>query len=91
MTESRQALIIELQRRVREGQPPSALLNHLAVDLDVKDQIELMKCFVDAFDLTLGEVTAIGAWWYEDEREMNDTDIDFYISPLLNSWLENNK
>lgn len=90
MTESRQALISELQNRVREGQPPSALLNHLAVDLDVKDQVELMKYFVDAFDLSLGEVTAIGAWWYEDEREMNDNDIDFYIAPLLKDWLANN-
>ncbi|CAA6823192.1 MAG: Unknown protein [uncultured Thiotrichaceae bacterium] len=90
MTESRHALISHLQDRVRDGQPPSALLNHMALDLDIKDQVELMKYFVEAFDLTLGEVTAIGAWWYEDEREMNDTDIDFYISPLLKGWLENN-
>jgi len=52
----------------------------LMIDQYIK---ELMLRFTEAFDLSLGQVTAIGGWWHDDSAELNDTDIDAYISPLI--------
>ena len=68
----------------KEGKKPSEMLRYLVLDVGEQQQIELMLLFTEAFDVNLGEVTAISAWWHDDSAELNDTDIDAYISPLIN-------
>ncbi len=76
-------IIQTLKTMAKEGRKPSDMLRYLVLDVGEQQQIELMLLFTEAFDLTLGEVTAIGGWWYDDSAELNDTDIDAYISPLI--------
>lgn len=85
----KQTLIKNLQKMAQEHKKPSELLRYMVLDLDQQQQLELMIAFTEAFDCTLGEVTAIGGWWHDDSAELNDNDIDAYITPLLTEWLAN--
>lgn len=80
-------IIQTLQSMAKEGKKPSDMLRFLVVDLGEQQQIELMLNFTEAFDVTLGEVTAIGGWWHDDSSELNDADINAYISPLISNWV----
>lgn len=79
----RQEIVTNLQNMANEGKKPSEMLRYLVLDLGEQQQLELMLLFTEAFGVTLGEVTAIGGWWHDDTAELNDTDIDAYISPLI--------
>jgi len=79
----KQQIIQTLKTMAKEGKKPSDMLRYLVFDVGEQQQIELMLLFTEAFDVTLGEVTAIGGWWYDDSAELNDTDIDAYISHLI--------
>lgn len=85
----KQDLIKNLQTMAKEQKKPSELLRYMVLDLGEQQQLELMIAFTEAFDCTLGEVTAIGGWWHDNSAELNDNDIDAYISPLLTEWLAN--
>ena len=76
-------IILRLKALSNEGKKPSDMLRYLVLEVGEQQQIELMLLFTEAFDLTLGEVTAIGGWWHDDSAELNDADIDAYISPLI--------
>lgn len=80
-------IIQTLQSMAKEGKKPSDMLRFLVLDLGEQQQIELMLNFTEAFDVTLGEVTAIGGWWHDDSSELNDADINAYISPLISNWV----
>ncbi len=80
----KQQIIQTLKTMAKEGKKPSEMLRYLVLDVGEQQQIELMLLFTEAFDVNLGEVTAISAWWHDDSAELNDTDIDAYISPLIN-------
>ena len=75
-----------LQTMAQDGKKPSEMLRYLVLDVGEQQQLELMITFTEAFDCTLGEVTAIGGWWHDNSAELNDTDIDAYITPLINDW-----
>ena len=79
----KQEIIKTLQNMAKEGKKPSEMLRYLVLDQGEQQQLELMLRFTEAFDLSLGQVTAIGGWWHDDSAELNDTDIDAYISPLI--------
>ncbi|MEH6455830.1 MAG: hypothetical protein V7749_05885 [Cocleimonas sp.] len=79
----KQKIIQTLRIMAAEGKKPSEMLRYLVLDIGEQQQIELMLLFTQAFDVTLGEVTAIGGWWHDDSAELNDADIDAYISPLI--------
>jgi len=79
----KQQIIEALQSMEKVGKKPSEMLRYLVLDLGEQQQIELMLRFTEAFNLTLGEVTAIGGWWHDDTAELNDNDIDAYLSPLI--------
>ena len=79
----KQEIIKTLQNMANEGKKPSEMLRYLVLDQGEQQQLELMLRFTEAFDLSLGQVTAIGGWWHDDSAELNDTDIDAYISPLI--------
>ena len=79
--------INKLQEMAVTGGKPSEMLRYLVLDQKVEQQLELMKIFTEAFDVSLGEVTAISGWWHDDSAEMNDNDIDAYISPLVNDYV----
>ncbi len=83
----KQQIIQQLQSMAKDGKKPSEMLRYLVLDLGEEQQLELMLSFTDAFDVKLGEVTAIGGWWHDDSAELNDADIDAYISPLLENWI----
>ncbi len=86
---NKQKIIQKLQNMAKEGRKPSEMLRYLVLDLGEEQQLELMLRFTEAFDVTLGEVTAIGGWWHDDSAELNDRDIDAYISPMITSWISN--
>ena len=46
-----------------------------------------MELFRDAFNTSLGNTTAIGAWWHEGERELDDDAIDSYIGYVIDDYL----
>lgn len=79
----KQQVITTLQSMAKQGKKPSEMLRYLVLDLGEQQQIELMLLFTQAFDVTLGEVTAIGGWWHDDSAELNDADIDAYITPVI--------
>ena len=83
----KQKIIQTLKTMNKDGKKPSEMLRYLVLDLGEQQQLELMLLFSEAFNCTLGEVTAIGGWWHDDSAELNDADIDAYISPLINEWV----
>ena len=86
-TQLKSTLQSKLQSMAKEDKTPSEMLRYLVLDIGQEQQLELMILFTEAFDCTLGEVTAIGGWWHDDSAELNDTDIDAYITPLVIEWL----
>ena len=79
----KEQITLTLQKMAKDNKKPSEMLRYLVLEVGEQQQIELMLLFTEAFDLTLGEVTAIGGWWHDDSAELNDSDIDAYISPLI--------
>ena len=80
--------VITLQNMATSGKTPSDMLRYLVLELKIEQQLELMKLFAEAFDVSLGEVTAISGWWHDNTAEMNDNDINHYISWILEAYLE---
>ena len=79
--------IIEHLRSIAKNKgKPSEILRYLTVDLEMTDQINIMKLFSEAFNVTLGEVTMIAAWWHEGSVELNDNDIDAYLMPMVENF-----
>ncbi|RVU83788.1 hypothetical protein EOL70_13250 [Leucothrix sargassi] len=83
------ATIEHLRIMAKEDHKPSELLRYLTVDLEMTDQIDIMRLFSTAMEVTLGEVTAIAAWWHEGERELTDNDIDAYMGPIVHTYKTN--
>jgi hypothetical protein len=81
-------IIQSLRNMAQENKTPAEMLRYMVLDLAIEQQIDLMKNFAEAFDLTLGEVTAISGWWHDDTAELNDNDINVYMMPALKSYLE---
>lgn len=79
----RSHIIQTLQTMRSENKTPADMLRFITLDCGEESQLEHMLLFTEAFDVTLGEVTAISAWWHDDSGELNDNDINAYISPLL--------
>lgn len=84
-TMTEESIIHQLKLMANNGDKPSELLRYLVLDLEIEQQLELMLLFTKAFDVTLGEVTAISGWWHDDTAELNDNDINAYISPIISS------
>ena len=81
-------VVSTLQNMATSGKTPSDMLRYLVLDLKIEQQLELMKLFTEAFDVSLGEVTAISGWWHDDTAEMNDNDINHYIGWVIEEYLE---
>ncbi len=81
-------IVDTLQNMAKSGGKPSEMLRYLVLDLEIEQQLELMQLFTKAFDVSLGEVTAISGWWHDASAELNDNDIDAYISPIIDEYLE---
>jgi len=79
----KQEVVQAIQRMAKEGKQPADMLRYMVFDLGEQQQLELMLRFTEAFDLSLGEVTAIGGWWHDNSAELNDNDINAYLSPLI--------
>lgn len=79
----RSQIIQTLQTMHSENKAPAEMLRFLVLDAGEESQLEHMLLFTEAFDLQLGEVTAIGAWWHDDSAELNDNDLNAYITPLI--------
>ncbi len=82
--------IVEVQSRFRAGASVSDVLRYLAIDCGVEDQVELMLLVSKALGVSLGAVTAIGGWWYENPKELNDEDVNAYLMPLVDDFLRQN-
>lgn len=83
-----QAVIKQMQSMAKEGRKVSDILRFLTLEQGIEDQILLMELFRDAFKTPLGSVTAIGAWWHEGERELDDSAIDSYIGYVIEEYLK---
>ncbi len=81
-----QDIIEHLREMAKKQSKPSQILRYLTVDLEMTDQVKIMKLFSEAFNVTLGEVTMITAWWHEGSVELNDNDIDAYLMPILEEY-----
>lgn len=79
-------IIENLRGMARDQSKPSDMLKFLTVELGMTDQIDIMQLFRRAMKVSLGEVTAIAAWWHEGERELTDTDIDAYMTPIVQEF-----
>ena len=80
--------IIETLRNMAQNQSkPSDLLKYLTVELGMTDQVDIMRLFSTSMNVSLGEVTAIAAWWHEGERELTDNDIDAYMAPIVEAFV----
>ena len=79
-------IIEHLRSMAHEQSKPSELLRYLTVDLGMTDQVDIMQLFSTSMNVSLGEVTAIAAWWHEGERELTDTDIDAYMTPIVQAF-----
>ena len=64
------------------------MLRYLTLDLKIEQQLELMKLFTSAFDVSLGEVIAISGWWHDASAELNDNDINHYIGGVIKDYLK---
>jgi len=82
------ATIETLREMAKESKQAAELLRYLVLDLNIEQQLEIMKLFCKAFNVTLGEVTAITAWWHDGTAEMNDNDINAYMRPVLDDYLK---
>ncbi|PWQ98899.1 hypothetical protein [Leucothrix arctica] len=80
------AVIETLRSMAKQDKRPSELLKYLTVELEMTDQVDIMQLFSTAMNVTLGEVTAIAAWWHEGERELTNTDIDAYMGPIVQAF-----
>ena len=83
--ESEEKIINVLQTMAKSDNKPSEMLRYLVLDLKIEQQLELMVLFSKAFEVTLGEVTAISGWWHDSTAELNDNDINAYISHITAS------
>ena len=81
----RDEILTTLKTMAADSSTPAEMLRFLVLEEEIEQQLEWMKLFSEAFNVTLGEVTALSAWWHDDSAELNDNDINAYISPLLNS------
>lgn len=79
-------IIEHLRDMAKKQSKPSDMLKFMTVELGMTDQVDIMQLFSAAMNVTLGEVTAIAAWWHEGERELTDTDIDAYIGPVVQEF-----
>lgn len=79
-------IIEHLRTMAESNNKPSDLLRFLAVDLAMTDQVNIMKLFSDAMNVSLGQVTAIAGWWHEGTRELNDNDIDAYLMQMVTDF-----
>lgn len=79
-------IIDHLRDMAEKESSPSDMLKFLTVELSMTDQVDIMRLFSTAMNVTLGEVTAIAAWWHEGERELSDTDIDAYMAPVVKDF-----
>jgi hypothetical protein len=82
-----QQLIEQMRGMARGGNKSSHILRFLVIDQGIEDQLLLMELFRDAFKTPFGSVTAIGAWWHEGERELDDEAIDSYIGYVIDDFL----
>ncbi|MCF6188856.1 MAG: hypothetical protein L3J51_00085 [Cocleimonas sp.] len=84
-------IITKLHSMAISGGKPSDMLRYLVLDLKIEQQLELMKLFTKAFDVSLGEVTAISGWWHDETAELNDNDINHYIGGVVGDTINISK
>lgn len=87
-SKSHDEIIEHLRNMAKNQDKPSDLLKYMTVELGMTDQVDIMQLFSAAMKVTLGEVTAIAAWWHEGERELTDTDIDAYMGPVVSEFTQ---
>lgn len=80
-------LIQHMQGMARGGSNVSQILRFLTIDRGIEEQLMLMELFRDAFKAPFGSITAIGAWWHEGARELDDEAIDSYIGYVITDFL----
>ena len=85
-TQKDDQVIEHLRSMAKNQNQPSELLRYLTVDLGMTDQVDIMQLFSSSMKVSLGEVTAIAAWWHEGERELTDNDINAYMTPIVQAF-----
>lgn len=80
-------IISALQQKAKAGGSAASLLRYLVLEQNIEAQIVLMEYFCEAFNINLGAITAIGAWWHEGERELDDEALNAYIQWVVDDYV----
>jgi hypothetical protein len=80
-----------MQDMAQQHNKASDILRFLVIEQGIEQQVTLMELFRDAFKTPFGSVTAIGAWWHEGERELDDEAINSYIGYVITDFLARNE
>jgi len=84
-------LIDEIRSMALNDQKPSTILSHLVVDKGIPDKVKLLHTFRSAFNASISDVSPISGWQHNGEGELSSEQIDFYLTPVLNEFIEKNK
>ncbi|WP_019531213.1 hypothetical protein [Dasania marina] len=82
--------ITTMQTMAKSGNKISEILSYLAQQEGIEEQLVLMERCRDAFNCSLGNVTAIGAWWHDNSCELDNDALDAYIGYVLTDYLAGN-
>ena len=78
--------IPQMQTMAKAGKKASEILCYLAQEQGIEEQLTLMELFRDAFGCSMGNVTAIGAWWHDGSCELDNNAIDAYIGYVVEDY-----
>ena len=83
--------VTTMQTMARDGSSIAEILSFIAKEYGIEEQLVLMERCRDAFNCSLGNVTAIGAWWHDGSCELDDASLNAYIGYILTDFLAGNE
>lgn len=87
MSDDISSQINTMQTMAKDGKTIADILTVIAKEHGIEEQLVLMERCRDAFNCSLGNVTAIGAWWHDGSCELDDAALNDYIGYILTDFL----
>ena len=89
--EDYEAILTEVGQMAVDGSLPSTILKYLIEDRGIDGKVQLMAVFRNGFETNLGSVTCIGGWWNDGSSELDDSQIDDLLKPVLDGFINQKK
>lgn len=89
--EDYEAILTEVGRMAIDGCLPSTILKYLIENRGISGKAQLMAVFRNGFETNLGSVTCIGGWWIDGNSELDDSQIDDLLKPVLDGFINQKK